>query len=590
MARQYLAEGLAGSFPFIADTSKIVVESLPNGKTRTRIPGRFSVCDCVNGNGRRYGKPVWEKNFQPGSVLMQSMAENAAFGLLEHPKDGQVTLQSPIAILTTAAKLQEGRDAKTGKPVWEVVGEIAILGTDEGKKLTALIEGGYNPRVSSRGFGSLVRAQDGVDDVQEDYVCEGWDVVAKPSFESAVLNAQGISAPVKTTESAPPAPAPTKISETAPVTTDPVTTTQATTIIVTTGADGKPVVTTPTPGVIVSTLEAERGSQAPSAGASAPAKPTTESSQSKTMQISEIKSQIAVFEGKDVSKLSPAQFAEGMSQLASLHQEIANYVAEDVKRSYDGTRLHKQVESIEATWSQTQLAPGKKASKLQEDNGKLMQVIKAVAQTAITFKGKLGEASKQQGRQSALLREITERGQAWRQRCQAVEAEAAKYQRRFMMASEALHQFAQKYKTDITRMGKAHLALEFKEKADAPEIQALLKEAKVPKSLVPIRLALEGKITADVAKSILEGKVSLDETLKSVKGAAAQPAPTKVNESKSGAAAPPAAEGTKPAAAAGSPTAPVSEGVKVVSAVPGDPRQLSEAVAMVSRLSAGSKA
>lgn len=578
MAREYLAEGLKGSFPFIADTSKIVVESLPNGQTRTRIPGRFSVCDCVNGNGRRYAKRVWEKNFENGSTLMQSIAENAAFGLLEHPKDGQVTLQSPICILTTAAKLQEGRDQKTGKGIWEVVGEIGIVGTEEGKKLTALIEAGYNPRVSSRGFGSLVKATDGIDDVQEDFICEGWDVVMKPSFESAVLNPQRESAPapVKTTESKPAPAAP--ISETAPV-----TTTTDTTVITTAVVPGQPPIVAVTPGKQTNiTLEAERGSQAPTAGVSAPAKPTTESSQSKTMQISEIKSQIAGYQGKDMSKLSPAQFAEGMSQLGSLHQEIANYVAEDVKRSYDGTRLHKQVEAIENTWSQTQLAPGKKASKLQEDNTKLMQVIKAVTQTAVALKGKIGESVKQQGRQAALLKEITERGQAWAQRAKAMQAEATKYQRRFMMASEALHQFANKYKTDITMMGKAHLTMEFKDKIDAPEFQALLKEATKPKALVPIRLALEGKITTDIAKSILEGKVSLDETLKSIKGAT-QAAP--VTESKSGAAVPPVA-----APAKGSPTAPVSEGVKVMSTVPGDPRGLTEAVAMVSRLSTASKA
>jgi len=40
MARQYLAEGVEGAFPFVPDARNIVVESLPNGKGRTRIPGR----------------------------------------------------------------------------------------------------------------------------------------------------------------------------------------------------------------------------------------------------------------------------------------------------------------------------------------------------------------------------------------------------------------------------------------------------------------------------------------------------------------------------------------------------------------------
>jgi hypothetical protein len=103
MPAQRLDEGLKGAVSFIADKQRIVTESLPGGITRTRIPGRISLCDTVNGNGRRYSKPVWEKNLAPGSILMQSIAKSAAFGLLEHPKDGQVNWNSPISHLLTDA-------------------------------------------------------------------------------------------------------------------------------------------------------------------------------------------------------------------------------------------------------------------------------------------------------------------------------------------------------------------------------------------------------------------------------------------------------------------------------------------------------
>lgn len=578
MARQYLAEGLKGSFPFIADTSKIVFESLPNGQTRARIPGRLSICDCVNGNGRRYSRKVWEKNLQTGSTLMQSIGENAAWGLLEHPKDGQVSLNSPICIRTISAKLQEGKD-KENKSVWEVVGEISILNPNlvqEAGRLVAMIQEGYCPRVSSRGFGSLVRANDGVDDVQEDYICEGWDVVMKPSFESAVLSPKPESLPA--VESAKPAVPAAPLSEAAPGTTNSPTTTSFTAIIT---PGQPPVISAATPGVKIN-LETERGSQAPTPAAPAAGKPTTESSQTKTMNLNEIKSQITSIRSADPSKLDPQRFAEGMSQLNALHQEVANFVAEDAKRSWQGTQLHDEIGAIENTWAETQLAPGKKALKLHEDNNKLIQVVKAVAQTALSFKKKIGESIKQAGRQAALLAEVTERGQSWRQYAKAMEAEATKNRRRFMMASEALQQFATKYKTDITEMGKAHLALEFKDKVGTPDFQTLLKEATKPKALVPVRLALEGKITVDVAKSILEGEISLDETVKGLKGTPGA-APGKTNESQT-AAVPPAAEGQK-SATAGSPTAPVSVGVTIVSQKPGDPRELTEAVGMVTRLS-----
>ncbi len=575
MARQYLAEGLPGSFPFIADLKNIVVESLPNGKTRTRIPGRFSVCDERNGNGRRYGRNIWEKNLTQGSALMKAISENAAFGLLEHPKDGQVTLLSPISHLVTEAKLEKGRDA-SGKEVWEVRGEIAIVGTAEGQKLTALIEAGYNPRVSSRGFGSLVRNPDGFDDVQEDYVCEGWDVVIKPSFESAILTPNRES----TDEAAKKAASPSPVVENQP----PVITGNApgpsVTLIV---PPNSPPISTG--GNVKVTLENERGSQPPTSGAPAPVQ-TTESSQVKAMNLNEIKSQVASFRSTDASKLSPQRFAEGMSQLSALHQEVENYRAENKTSGWTATQLHDDIKEIETLWSNTQLAPGKTAVKLRENNTKLTHVIKAVAQTGLVYKNKLGESVKAATRQTALLNEVVERGQAWRQHAKAMESERDAFRRRFMMASEALQQLGAKYKADITEMGKAHLKGEFKEKLEAsPEIQKMLNEAGKPKALVPVRLALEGKISVENAKAVLEGKMTLD-AAKAAAGTPAETAAGKVDESKKGAAAPPVAENKKPAASAeGSPKAPVSEGVTILSPKPTDPRNVDESIAMVKRLS-----
>jgi hypothetical protein len=532
MARQYLAEGLKGAFPFIADVKNIVVESLPNGKIRTRIPGRFSVCDCVNGNGRRYGRHVWEKNLDTTSTLMESIRRNAAFGLLEHPKDGQVTLLSPISHLVTEAKLQRGQNT-AGKEIWEVVGEIQVLGTEEGKKLTALIEAGYNPLVSSRGFGSLVRATDGVDDVQDDYVCEGWDVVIKPSFETAELNPPRETILTTTEAASPQAASPSPAA---------------------TITENKPPVAPP--AAAKPNLEPAACAPVPAPGPT-PVKTTNESSQDKTMNLNEIKQAIASFRSTEARKLQPKQFAEGMAQLGALHQEVANYLAEDTKRSWQATQLQEEITAIEAAWNETQLAPVKTAAKLNENNTKLMHVIKAVAKTGLSYKNQLGESVKQATRQSALLNEVVERGRAWRQVAKVNESAAAKYKRRFMMASETLTQLADKYKSDVVELGRRVITLEFGDKAQTPDIQKMLKEATKPKRIVEIRNILEGKTTAAAC-----------------------------NASKQPTVAPPVAEGRKPAAPpAGNPAATVSEGVTILSQAPKDPRGLTEAVGMVNRLS-----
>ena len=118
--RTYLAEGLKGSVTFFPDKvpTSLVQENLPDGRKGWKIPGRFSECGIVNGNGRRYRKAVWEKNLEEGSTLNKLIAENCAFGLLEHPKDGQVTLESPISHAVTGVKLDESG---------VVSGEITII-------------------------------------------------------------------------------------------------------------------------------------------------------------------------------------------------------------------------------------------------------------------------------------------------------------------------------------------------------------------------------------------------------------------------------------------------------------------------------
>ena len=156
---------------FSPDRTAIVESKDPlTGLTSKRIPGTLSVCDCVNGNRRKYGKRVWEKNLAKESILSGLMSRKASFGLLEHPADGKVDLRSPISHITVDAKLVEGVDEKSEKR-WYVKGIIEVLDTPEGKKLSALIEGGYDPMVSSRGYGSLVAGPDGIDEVQEDFIC-----------------------------------------------------------------------------------------------------------------------------------------------------------------------------------------------------------------------------------------------------------------------------------------------------------------------------------------------------------------------------------------------------------------------------------
>lgn len=520
--RQYLIEGVTGAFPFIVDrTKKPVSESRPTGDSFTRIPGRFSVCDCINGNNRRYSKKVWETNLQSGSILQESINRNAAFGLLEHPKDGIVTLLSPISHHVTKAEMVESTDAQ-GNKVYEVVGEIAVLETEEGKKLKALIEGGYNPLVSSRGYGSLEKAADGVDEVKEDYVCEGWDVVIKPSFENAELT------PNRSTTTAQMAP---------PVAPNPQ-------------AESKAPVTTPEAKINLK-------ESSPSSGA---AKPTSETKNtSKTMELNEIKMRLTALRSADSSK--PIRFAESMSQVEELHQQVAEWAAADPKRSWEAQKLHKELDSVSNGFNETIKAPVVEVKRLTEQNNKVMRVIKAVAETAVTYKKKLAEALKADGSRVKMIEELTRRGQGWQRIAESRKAKAAVLEKDFDTSCEALDLMAQRYHEDVTELGRRLIVLEFKEKAQTPEIQKSLKEATRLRHIVSIRETLEGKKPAKVTEEEAEkgkltqpkeGEAPGKEAIKDDKqkgagspneGAVAKEPGAVTNESKDGKPAAPLTEG-----------------------------------------------
>jgi hypothetical protein len=536
--RQYLVEGVNGGFDFIVDRSKpMVSESRPNGRTSTKIPGRFSVCDCVNGNNRRYSKRVWEKNLTPGSPLQESIKRNAAFGLLEHPSDGRISLLSPISHHVTSAELREGKDA-TGKTVYEVYGEIEIYDTEEGRKLKALIEGGYNPTVSSRGYGSLSKASDGVDEVEEDYVCESWDVVIKPSFVQAELT------PTRTGDQ----------------------------------SQERAFAEAQKPGnaaIVVQEQQQTPKASPPSPGPVAPAigKPQVTES---IMNLNEIKGRIAALRGVNPAA-NPQRFAESMQEVESLHTQIDRFIAEDAStRNYTGNTMHRQLEQITHRWNESAVAPAKQAKRLQENNLKLIKVVHATAKTGLTYKKNLGEAIARAAKGEKLVEELTKRGQGWRQLAETRKEKLQTTAQQFDTACEALDIMTERYHKDTVDLARRVIVLEFKEKAQTPEIQKSLKEATRLRHIAAIRETLEGKkpegeVTppAAAAAAAAPTNESKDLTGKPAQGA-------QVTEAKKDGVAAPAAAAPAPA---------VTEAKVTLTSSVRDPRNVNESVEMVRRMS-----
>ena len=169
---------------------KVMEDASGTGKARqvARVPGTLSICEVVGINKRRYPKSCWTRNLESDSHLQGLIGRRQSWGTLEHPESGVVNLESEISHRVENLKLDEATGAITG--------DIVIY-TDlpHGQKLMVLIEDGWDPTVSSRGYGSVIEGSDGVSTVQDDFICEGWDVVSVPSFAIAKLT------PTRTNES-----------------------------------------------------------------------------------------------------------------------------------------------------------------------------------------------------------------------------------------------------------------------------------------------------------------------------------------------------------------------------------------------------
>jgi hypothetical protein len=297
----------------------------------------------------------------------------------------------------------------------------------------------------------------------------------------------------------------------------------------------------------VAAVPAAESKTAPAA-AQPPATPAK--SKPKVMEIKTLKESIAALRAVDVSAATPVQFAEGLTKLTALHDEVSKFVAEDPTRMYEGQRLHVEVEGLEKAWSDSLNNLRGQLKKVTEDNTKLLKVLKAVAETALGYKTKLGAKTK-------LNEQLLKRGRGWKTHAESIQTQLSTITQRAELAYESLDEFKRVYDQSVVALGKQVLTLEFKEKVNEPKIQEALKAVNHPKRLVKIREQLEGK-----------------------KPAAAKP----VTESKKPAAAAPKAAAAAPAPKAAAAAAPVVEAVVTNNVT--DPRSVTESVSIARRLSA----
>lgn len=412
------------TFEFIPDRKKLDESTVSGRRLPLAIPGRFSVCDTVNGNNRIYPRPVWEKNLREGSALQAAIAKGRSIGLLEHPKDGVVTLNSPISHLVTRAGFSEsGQD---------VEGDITLLNTPEGHKMMALIEGGYIPLVSSRGFGSVEQNEKGVDVVQDDYVCESWDLVFNPSFKVAELDTNAVRVHAAKVEAVDQKPT----------------------------VDPKPVEKPAPKPTVESTPQEELKQPAP------PAQHVTQTPD-QNMDIKTIRESASTLRNIDVSKLDPRRLAEGFTQMHALNREAAALKAADPKLSWDVDRLHEELKQLEEAWTTAAQAPASAVTRLQDQNARTTKILRETCVLGIKYRTALSEAEKRYEHKVKVIEEVARRGNGWRERALKAESAGKLRERRLNLAYASLDEFVKRYHADTTALAKHALMLEHKAKIEA---------------------------------------------------------------------------------------------------------------------------
>lgn len=160
------------------DLNFIVEENAETGKKSLYIEGVFLQSNLKNRNGRVYPREIMEKEVT--RYMKEQVATKRAYGELGHPDGPNINLDRVSHMITS---LKEDGDN------W--IGKAKILDTPMGNIAASLIKEGAGLGVSSRGLGSLKETNDGINEVQDDFMlATAADIVADPSAPDAYV--QGI--------------------------------------------------------------------------------------------------------------------------------------------------------------------------------------------------------------------------------------------------------------------------------------------------------------------------------------------------------------------------------------------------------------
>jgi hypothetical protein len=158
----------------LTEDVKYIKENVGNGEKTYFIEGIFMQSETKNRNGRIYPQGTLLKECK--RYITEYVDKGRALGELNHPTGPTVNLDRVSHIVKELH--EDGRN---------IYGKAKVLDTPMGRIVKNLIDEGAQLGVSTRGMGSL-KAKNGYQEVQEDFMLAAIDIVADPSAPNAFVN------------------------------------------------------------------------------------------------------------------------------------------------------------------------------------------------------------------------------------------------------------------------------------------------------------------------------------------------------------------------------------------------------------------
>lgn len=156
---------------------KYLTETTESGKKNLYIEGVFLVGEQANRNRRMYKIDTLRE--EVARYTDEYIRSNRALGELGHPDTPSINLER------VCIKIESLREDDQNR----FIGKARVLETPYGNIVKNFIESGVSLGVSSRGMGSLLPGDNGVNIVADDFrLATAADVVADPSAPGAFVN------------------------------------------------------------------------------------------------------------------------------------------------------------------------------------------------------------------------------------------------------------------------------------------------------------------------------------------------------------------------------------------------------------------